>query len=336
MIHMQPGDVVDGRYRVQEALARRPVGEAWRVVDLLDRRPLDLLLLPPGVGEPRRMNDRVARLEALSGDHLGKPIACVIAPSGQAALVLQPAYGYTLSAWLRAGAMSVGQVVQVLDGVLAALATCHALGICHRDVRPDRVRLVETPDGAAPWIVLHGAGQAWVLADGSAPTVGGVLYGHPQFTAPEQWVNRAADVRTDIYAVGLLGYLMLLGRNLVTSGRPIDACRQHAATPRPLPVNSAAGESVPRGLAEALRTACEAAPDRRHASAQEMRTALVSARGLLPPTPAPLRPVEIDATSLIDISLNLTLDGLDALVAELDAMDDDTTLDGVLDATLVD
>jgi len=335
MIYMQSGDVVDGRYRVQEALPRRAIGDAWRVVDLRDQRPLDLVRLPAGSVKPRQLAERVLRLAPLPSGLLARPLEAVALPGDHGGLVLEPAHGRTLSDRLRAGAMGVGEVLRVLDGVLAGLSALHAHGVWHRDLRPENVRLVDAPGGAPPWVVLHGAGIAWLLADGSAPSVGGVLYGHPQFTAPEQWVNRAADARTDVYATGLLGYLMLLGRNLVTSGAPIDACRQHGAAPRPMPVTSAAGEAVPRALAEALRTACEPGPARRHTGAEAMRTALVSARGLIPPTAARLNPVEIDATSLVDLSLNMTLDGLDALVAELDG-DEDTLLDAFPDATLAD
>lgn len=330
---MDAGEIVAGRYRAEEPLSRRPIGDAWRVTDLLDGRPLDLLLLPAGSVHVRRLNDRTERLVGMPAG-VARPLACVDTRY-VAGLVLEPARGRTLSDRLRSGPIAVDEVARILDGVLAGLSALHAAGISHRDIRPDNIRLVDAPNGAPPWVVLHGAGVAWLLSsEGSAPSVGGVLYGHPQFTAPEQWVNRAATPRTDLYAVGLLGYLMVLGRNLVTSGAAIDACRQHSIAPRPLPVSSAAGEPVPRALAEALKRACAPSPSQRHATAESMRTALVTARGLIPPTPAPLEPVAVE--DLTDVSLNLTLDGLDALVAELEADGDETWIDALPDATLSD
>ncbi len=315
-------------------LPRRPTGPAFRVLDLRDRRPLDLIVLPSGVVSPDRIAERVERLRNLWCTQLARTVDYVTGPDGSVGILFEPTQGMTLPDRLRNGALSVSEAVHVLDGVLSALATCHDIGVVHRDVRPGNVRVVEGGRGAPPWVVLHGAGLAWILSDRSAAALGKVVYGHPQFTAPEQWVDRRVDARTDLYAVGLLGYLMLQGRNLVSSGAPMDACRQHATAPRPLLARSVAQEPVPRSLADALRTASDPLAGRRHSNAESMRTALVTTLKALPAQQPRLKPVEFDEDALTDVSLNITFRELETIVSEFE--DEDTLLDLSVEETLLD
>ncbi len=319
-------EIVGGRYRVDAALPTRGLGQAHRCFDLRDQRPLDLLRFPSGSAPAARLESRLDRLHGLHGPGLARVVDAFGAADGALDVLTEPSFGRSLGERLREAPLSVAEAVRILDAILAALDACHALDIPHRDLRPERIRLVDPPDGGPPWVVLHGAGLAWLLSEDAAPTLGGLAYGHPQFTAPEQWVNRRADARTDLYAVGLLGYLMLQGRNLVTSGSPVEACRQHSAAARRLIGISAAGEPVPGALAEAIRVGCHPVPEARHPDASAMRGALKRARGLIPPAAVDLTRHEVDEGSLVDLSLNLSVAMLNEMASSLELPELDKTV----------
>jgi serine/threonine-protein kinase len=101
----------------------------------------------------------------------------------------------------------------------SALEAAHAIGIIHRDLSPNNVFLHQTSTGAiVPKLLDFGSalvqrGQSERSPSPlSVPTTAGTILAAPEFCAPEMAQGRPADVRTDIYQLGLLLYMMLTGR----------------------------------------------------------------------------------------------------------------------------
>ncbi len=339
----QAGDAVGGRYRLGALRERDDFGVWHDGADLATGGAVAVRLLV-GVPPPtRRFEVESRRALGLQHAHLGRLHGTFRLTDGRAGYAVDPPRGDTLADRCARAPLSLAEALAVLDALLAALEVCHAAGVTHRDVRPEQVRLVEGAGEAR--VRLDGAGVAQLFSDGAAPALGGVLYGHPQFTAPEQWVNRAADARTDLYAVGLLGYVMIAGRHFVEPGAPLDVCRRHFRAQRPAPVRSASGERVPSDLAAALVRAAHPEARARFPDASAMRAALaaIAAR-----TPAPFDSAEKwDLEPTIDIegellggSINLHAQDLEALLVRdgdpafsIDESPDDTLIDLDDDAT---
>ncbi|HZF69200.1 MAG TPA: protein kinase, partial [Gemmatirosa sp.] len=130
---------------------------------------------------------------------------------GERALAIVTAYvhGETLrSALRREGALSFATAASVLRDVAAALAHAHAERIVHRDVKPENVFLDERSGRA----LLADFGIARPLDGDTLLTAHGAALGTPTYMAPEQIVGRAVDERTDVYALGLVGWEMLAGQ----------------------------------------------------------------------------------------------------------------------------
>jgi serine/threonine-protein kinase len=178
----------------------------------------------------------------------------------------------------RYGPLPAGRVIHVLQQVCAALAEAHALGVVHRDIKPANVILgVRGGDPDVAKVVDFGlvtrldTGNSAALATlDTAPVIAGTpLYLSPEaITAPDQ-----IDGRSDIYALGAVGYLLLTGEPLFEGRTVVELCAQHLNT-TPIPPSARLGYPVDESL-EALLLHCLAkAPADRPASAVALHEAL--------------------------------------------------------------
>jgi len=117
----------------------------------------------------------------------------------------------------RVGRMSLEDTVHVVRQLCAALAAAHAVGIVHRDMKPDNVFLI----GDGPTVKLLDFGIARLTDPGAANrTRTGVVMGTPAYMAPEQARGAKVDHRCDVYAVGAILYRCLTGRELYNHEDP--------------------------------------------------------------------------------------------------------------------
>jgi serine/threonine-protein kinase len=119
-------------------------------------------------------------------------------------------------------------------------------------------------------------GLTKLLADHGAAslTVNGQVFGSPRFMAPEQWLRKDVDGRTDIYALGLIGYCLLRGEHFITTQNPYEICRAHLSQVRPTLTTTPSGQRIPSELEQIVRRAADPDPNQRFGSAGEMIQAL--------------------------------------------------------------
>jgi serine/threonine-protein kinase len=206
---------------------------------------------------------------------------------GRPYFVMEYLEGQSLAALAR-GPLEPALVVELLTQVCDALGAAHARGIIHRDLKPANVFLTPGPHGRHRVKLLDfGIAKRLVRLDGETPTRTGVLMGTPEFMAPEQCGGKDVDARTDLYAVGVLGYLLLTGTAPFTGSNAAEILVAHLQqTPRP-PQEVRPG--IPQALSSVLLRALAKRPEARFATAAELRAALeaclVPAR---PPAPLPV------------------------------------------------
>src|SRR5215470_1017082 len=134
----------------------------------------------------------------------------------------------------RGGRMAPARVLKIIMQCCQSLAEAHGLGIIHRDIKPDNLFLV-TLAGQPDFVkVLDFSVAKLKQAAGSAmQTQAGVVFGTPNYMSPEQGRGLPLDARSDIYALGIVAYEMLMGRPPFSSQNPMEVLAMHVRTPVP-------------------------------------------------------------------------------------------------------
>lgn len=156
------------------------------------------------------------------------------------------------------GPMPVSRAAALLGDIADALGAAHALGIVHRDVKPENVLL----SGRHGWVADFGVAKALWDAAGAGSTLTGTAIGTPIYMAPEQVAGGAdVDQRADIYALGVLAFEMLSGRPPFTGPGTRAVLAAHLSAEPP----SLRGlqPRVPAGLEETVMMCLAKDPDRR-------------------------------------------------------------------------
>jgi TolB-like protein/tRNA A-37 threonylcarbamoyl transferase component Bud32 len=189
----------------------------------------------------------------------------------------------------REGRLPIGEGVRLLREVVDALASAHARGIVHRDIKPDNVML----SGRHAVVTDFGVAKAVSDSGGEKLTTVGIAVGTPHYMAPEQAMGEAlVDHRADIYAIGVLAYEMLTGRPPF-AGKSSQGVLSAHVLERPTDVREVR-PGIPAPVADAVMRCLEKEPADRWQSADEMLRQLEAVSftpsGAL--TPTETRPVD--------------------------------------------
>ena len=203
---------------VVRRLGRGSMGNVYLAREEALKRLVAVKVLSPKLARDRQARARFER-EAQSAASLSHPNIVAVYRVGRLSndlpyIVMQYVKGTTIGNRLQAqGPLEVQEARRVIAEVASAMAAAHKNGIVHRDIRPDNV-LYEEDSGRA---LLSDFGIAAILARGeggqaSRITKTGELVGDPSYMSPEQLIGGEVTERSDVYALGLLGFELLTGR----------------------------------------------------------------------------------------------------------------------------
>jgi len=186
--------------------------------------------------------------------------------------VMEYLEGPTLRAHLdRVRRVSLSDTLHIAQDLCAALDAAHALGVVHRDVKPENIVL--TPEGAV--LVDFGIAKAVASAGGDRLTRSGFAVGTSAYMSPEQIAGmEAIDHRSDLYSLGCVLFECLAGRPPYDDPFEDLVLTQHRTAP--IPDVRAARPDTPQPLAEAITRALAKEREERWASAVALAAALAT------------------------------------------------------------
>lgn len=239
-----------GRFAVERELGRGGMGVVVLARDLLLGRPVAIKVLPLTLARQPSLRDRFLR-EARTAAGLSHPnivpIHSVEEHDDVVFFVMGFVEGETLAQRVaRQGPLGPVDATRLIQEVAWALAYAHGRGIVHRDVKPDNI-LVERATGRA---LVTDFGIARVADATRALTLDGHVMGTAQFMSPEQAAGEPVDGRSDLYALGVVGFLALTG-TMPFEAESLTALLAMQVT-RPAPSVSSRRPGLPIRLAAAV------------------------------------------------------------------------------------
>jgi serine/threonine-protein kinase len=191
-------------------------------------------------------------------------------PDGRPYIIMEYLDGAPLAAIVeKAGPLPLGSLARLIAEVLDALGAAHAKGIVHRDLKPDNIFI--TPAGR-PKVLDFGIAKLQQNLTPGAATQTGSLLGTPHYMAPEQAMGRAIDLRTDLYAIGVILFECATGRRPFHADSLFDLLRKHVDEPPPPP--RALRPDMPSLYEQVILRALEKHPDHRWQNTLALATAL--------------------------------------------------------------
>lgn len=221
-----------GAFRVQRRLAAGGTGRVYLAEQHATGQRVALKVLDPAIaGDPAALQrfQREATNHAALGIH---PHVCALidfgaTASGTVFIAMEYVAGEPLAALVqREAPLTPARVAEIVRQAAAGLAAAHAHDLVHRDLKPDNVMLGVAPDGR-DHVTLIDFGIARSARDLRQRLTGaGVVVGTPLFMSPEQLTADEVDARSDIYALGLVAFLLLTGALPVPTGTPDAVMRR--------------------------------------------------------------------------------------------------------------
>jgi serine/threonine-protein kinase len=264
------GKVIDGRYEIQARIGEGGMGVVYKARQVSIDRVIALKMLNAQMAADPNWVQRFYN-EAKACSRLQHPNTIRMFDFGQSSegrlfMTMEFLDGLVLrEALAKQSPFAATRVMKILIQCCASLAEAHAIGIIHRDIKPDNVFLLNMA-GSPDFVKLLDFSVAKLLQEGDRmKTQAGVVFGTPQYMSPEQGRGMPLDARSDLYALGILAYEMLVGRVPFNDDNPMNVLQMHLRTEiPPLP------QTIPMSAQNVVRRALEKDPSRRYQSAGEM------------------------------------------------------------------
>ncbi len=266
---MQPVKI--GRYEIKSELGRGGMATVYHGYDPLFEREVAVKVLPSELlhADPqfKLRFEREAKIIASLEHPSIVPVYDVGEDNGQPYFVMRYMNGGSLSERIKANVLTVGEAAKILGQLAPGMDEAHSKGIIHRDLKPSNILF----DGkGVPYISDFGIAKLSQAQSGNV--TGSAIIGTPAYMAPEQAQGTGVDGRTDIYAVGIILFEMLTGRQPYEADTPMAVAFKHITDPVPQILLS--NPNLPEEVEPIIQTAMAKNKDDRFATAGDLVDAL--------------------------------------------------------------
>jgi serine/threonine-protein kinase len=254
------GTVLDNAYRLTRLLGQGGMAAVYEAHHTGAGKRVAVKIMHRGLMAYPELRARFQREAKITSELAHPNVVSVFgfgtAPSGEPYLVMEFLEGEDLQTRLeRVGALPLETVVQIVNQVAAGLAEAHAAGVVHRDLKPDNVFLVSSPDGRVFAKVVDFGISKVLNTSGTKLTVARAVFGTPEFMAPEQAEGRqeAIDHRSDQWSLACLAWFAATAC-LPFSGPDATATLNQVISAVPTPPRAGAPQ-LPPAVDKVLRQA---------------------------------------------------------------------------------
>ncbi len=278
------GELIDNRYLLKRQIASGGMATIYAGIDTRLDRPVAVKVMHAHLANDEAFVSRFIK-EAKATAALSHPNIVSIQDQGwnqggppAVFLVMELVEGSTLREFLNEnGSLSVEQTIQFITPVLSALSAAHLIGIIHRDIKPENILI--SKDGrikVADFGLARNMTMAQTLTAESSVVLGSVSY-----LSPEQVQRGIADARSDVYAIGIVLFEMLLGKKPYDGESPIQIAYRHVNDR--IPNVRDLKPEIPEVIAELIFQATAPNPDQRPKDAEQLLTKVRDIQAKLDP-----------------------------------------------------
>jgi tRNA A-37 threonylcarbamoyl transferase component Bud32 len=265
-----PGGTI-GTYRIAEIIGQGSMGVVFAAEHAFIRKLVAIKVLHRALADDAAIVRRFLR-EARAASRLAHKNVLEVTDFGMLAdgrpfMVMERLSGQPLDRRLdREGPLPVRAALLVGREIALALEATHAAGVLHNDLKPANVVLLEASTDEAPRLKLVDFGAASIAGDGQ--DADDLTIGTPHYMAPERVIGRAADARSDVYALGVVLYEMLTGQVPFTGGT--NGAVMLAQVRQPVPALTCAEGAPPLRIVRMVERALAKSPGERQATMTEL------------------------------------------------------------------
>ncbi len=271
------GEIISDRYQIIKRIGKGGMGVVYLAQQTKLNRNVCLKVLNPALLDDEDAVSRFER-EAKGLSRLQHPNIVTIFDYGRdgdlAYIVMEYAQGETLSKFLKAhGALHIDQFLPIAVQTLKGIGEAHKLGLIHRDIKPANIILGELEGERFVKILDFGLAK---LAQGQEDvTKEQQLVGSASYMAPEQILTGHSDTKTDVYALGVMFYLMLAGKKPFNGPNDNVILYKHVnEIPQSLRELVQPFQEVPEPLCDVIMQCLSKESDKRPQTANDLLTAI--------------------------------------------------------------
>jgi eukaryotic-like serine/threonine-protein kinase len=266
-----------GQYRLEARLGAGAMGVVYKGHHAMLRRPTAIKMLnvdKVNEGSIQRFEREVQITCKLNNPHTVAIYDYGRTPEGVFYYAMEFLDGIDLQALVeRYGPQPEGRVIRILKQICGSLYEAHSLGLVHRDIKPANIMLNRR--GGEPDVVkVLDFGLVKAIDDEKQARQTGGLSGTPLYMSPEAiQTPELVDARSDIYAVGAVGYYLLTGQPVFMAASLVDLCQQHVTNVPDAP-SRRIGHPVSPELEAALLACLEKSRAKRPQTARDLAAML--------------------------------------------------------------
>jgi eukaryotic-like serine/threonine-protein kinase len=276
---LQPGDLIGARYEILALLGEGGMGSVYKAMDREVERTVALKLIRPELASNPAILARFKQ-ELLTAHQVTHKnvirIYDISEADGVKFITMEFVEGHDLRRILTdQGKLPIEMAVEIIRQVCLALDAAHSAGVIHRDLKPQNI-MQEAKTGR---ILVMDFGLARTIG-GDGMTQTGALLGTIEYMSPEQSMGKTLDQRSDIFAVGLIFYELLVGKTPYKADTAMASLlrrNQERAVPA-----AELDSSVPKALSDIVSKCLERDLEHRYQSVQEIQHDLDAFQGARP------------------------------------------------------